>query len=333
MSVSTHYHHLLNGLQTQCQDFRAATTWLKQQDTQDHMTAFLEEYSIHTKYTRIVLGVLFMAHGDDADGNNPTFSKEEPHDVIMHRESQRLYRLFLSGDVEGEDITRATRFYTSWMGQDKSKTLRYLMDSVVLLKRRGEDPALTFELIRQIGGIESECAARRMYSREWSMVAPDQLERHVHGLIRRAFWDTMREEAEHGTYDRLWAMLTELQEAMVALVGHSDRAKRELLDKFDAVWLREMANAQALSAASVRGLMQFLATTLASWQAPADDEDSHAWVQDVERVVAEHADTPLGELVSGPFLVFLDGAFERLAAIYHRVLSMAPIPEGEEEKE
>jgi hypothetical protein len=72
--------------------------------------------------------------------------------------------------------------------------------------------------------------------------------------------------------------------------------------------------------------MHFLATTLASWQAPADDADTAKWVERVEASVQAHEETPLDELVSGPFLDFLDEAFARLATIYHRVLSMAPAP-------
>lgn len=295
-------------------DFTRARQWLVRPQTTERMSAWLENRGADETAARKCLAVLYMCV------SSGMLSPGVPEDDIMGRESMRFQDMFARGTASAEDVVRLVRFYDAWAAQDRPKTLRWLMDSVTTLRARGEDPDETFDAIRRLGGVERETAARRMYGRDWSFLPADDLEAHVRNLVRRAFWDAIREEAEHDHFDRLWETLGELRAAMDALVSHSATAKAELDDKFDVAWLRDMAGAGALPASSVRGLMHFLSRTITSWQAPADDASGNAWVKEVDALCA--GDEALGPLVAGPFLEFLDGAFERLAGIYARIFEL-----------
>jgi hypothetical protein len=229
-----------------------------------------------------------------------------------------------------ESLHRASRFYKAWSVHDKPQTLEQLMAAVVAESARQrermvfppEPPEEMFSQIRGVGGEAAEAEARRRFAGAWSRMATSaQLEQTVRAVAERAFWDALSERVAAGEYDALFSVLGEMQQAMRALVAHSPRAVAELADKFDADWLKQRVDHGALEVESVVGLMRYIARTIAEWQAPADEEQAHAWLASTEEVLRAHEGSDdLAAFISAHLVPFLRGANEWLGRVYQRTV-------------
>lgn len=162
-------------------------------------------------------------------------------------------------------LNRASRFYKVWSAHDKPLTLEQLMAAVVAESARQREqrihppqpPEDTFAQIRGIGGVVAEEEARRRFAGAWERITTAvRLEQTVRSIAERAFWDALAERVAAGELDALFSVLSEMQQAMRALVAHSPQALADLADKFDADWLKQRAEHGALDVTSVIGLMR-----------------------------------------------------------------------------
>lgn len=183
-------------------------------------------------------------------------------------------------------------------------------------------PEHIFSLLGAIGGAEVETEGRARYAGRWHQVRASRLVETVTEVATRAYWDAVNAEIASGRYDALWDVLTELQHAMRALASSSVISIEDLDDKFDVAWLRTQVEHGALETAQVHHLMKFLMATISSWQAPADDADTSAWVALTEAYLLSTSDMPLGEFIQTYLVRFIRGAIERVGQVYKRTMEM-----------
>ena len=138
---------------------------------------------------------------------------------------------------------------------------------------------------------------------------------------------------------------------MRALVSHRPSAVSELDDKFDASWIRQQAEAGALSLQEVHALVRYVGATIAEWQArvssshpcppyalrlgipfrittaphppsqaPVDDAETREWVASVEATLHATAAMELLEFIGVHMVTIVRGAFEKVGQVCARAL-------------
>ena len=225
----------------------------------------------------------------------------------------------------GETLRRCHGLLLAWRKRDAPLTLKFLLDDVVLAKsdgRSAEEVERLFDQIRSIGGLEAEAAARRRHDRDWESVQPADLEARLAEAMRRAFWDGMKEEcaADPPSFERLFATLQELKDAVKALVAHAPRQQAKIDEGLDVAWLKQQADNGVLSVALIHQCMRFTGDTIISYKAAADTPEAIAWGQ---RLLADTADNarPFAEVL--PVLIdFMRDAFVHVEQIYGRILAL-----------
>lgn len=331
-------------------DAQRIQAWMRRPETIETARAWLEEVGCDPRAGRLLLGLVYMAR------EAARLFCDSSEDKSMAREAKRFHKRLLAALKTGEaddfpeDLRRARRFHAAWLAVDKPKVVGCLVDSLVA--RRAEQaaprvpneagaavPSLsasadeTLEMIRRLGGAEAEAEAREAERRagEMAHVRAEDLATHVGKVAKRAFWDAVQERLRGGDFECAFGLLGEMQKAMLALVAHSAKAREELADKFDAAWLKQQADNGALELGSVTNLMKYVASTIAAWQAPADEPEARAWVESVEAVaaaaVAERAD--LGAFIGDHLAPFLARAHELIGRIYERLVAMQQEADGE----
>ena len=304
--------------------------WMKEASnislTRDALTAL----GLPDANPRICLAILFMA----IDSEN-TFD-DSPDDVIMRRESERFLASFLSfltGTRDQDEITkawrRARRFFTAWSSNDKTRTLEQLMASVVARRARdsqeGNDQSETleetFHQIRLLGGDVAEQEARRLYAGAWRQVHARDLQQNVTEIAMRAFWDAIIQHTTDGTLDPLFSVLSELEEAMLALISYSPDRLECFKDKFDVAFLKQQAEHGALSLDNIRELVLFIANTLHDWQAPADAGMASEWLRSVKERVESENDMP--KFLVTVLIPFIRESIQKVQLMYSRILQTA----------
>ena len=133
-------------------------------------------------------------------------------------------------------------------------------------------------------------------------------------------WDAIGSSVGSGAYAALWSALFELQKAMKALAG--PRTRDEIDDKFDVGWIESRVAHGALETADVHGLMRYVGSLIASWQAPADDAETRVWLASTEAAIATGADSPLADFIQAHMVEFVRGAVERVGKVYQRTMDL-----------
>ena len=171
--------------------------------------------------------------------------------------------------------------------------------------------------VKRLEGEDGEARAR-LVTQATSVQATDLLG-HVTEIAHRAFWDAIREEVEAGKTDALLAQVEELQRAMRALVAHSQARSAELADRFDAAWLRQRIEADALDADDLVSLMAYVCETLCEWQAPVDEAEAREWAaRHAER--ARTADP--ARFMADAVLPFVRECIGRVQTVYKRLVEL-----------
>ena len=242
---------------------------------------------------------------------------------------------------------RARRFHRAWSSMDKPVTVDVLLTSLVTLKaqqrERGastarsntdpgtEPPEEVFEQLRVLGGAQAEAQGRAFYGGQWQRTPATSLEETVRQIAQRAYWDAVSAHVAAGRYDALWLVLRELQAAMKALCAHSERATDELDDKFDPTWLEAQVTMGALETAEVQALMGYLASMIASWQAPADAAEANRWVTQFQASLRGSEGANLVDFISRHLVGFIREAIARVGTIYQRLLALTAERDAERE--
>ena len=289
---------------------------------------------------RAAFGLMLM-HSDAGE-----MLSQSPIDFVMRDLSAQFVdslKAASEGLTEGfAPIMRRCRgLLAVWRERDRDLTLRFLMDDVVLAKSDGRPSnqvETLFEQIRSIGGVEAETQARLRHDRDWQPVQAQDLEQRLADAYRVAFWDSLREEVA-GTegnppsFERLFAVLQELKDALKALVAHSDRQKAQIDEHFDVDWLKQQADHRCLDTSLIHHTMRWVSERIVMYQAAADTSDALAWAQRVERDTSNDA-RPFPETL--PVLIdFMRDSFTHVEKVYSRVLEMTSSREGggEEKKD
>jgi len=302
---------------------------------------------VEPSLARILLAFVYM----DADPAS-MFDEKQPADAVMAREARRFNRVLAAclkkeaaclkkeeqpkaeegGLPIGKALLRARRFHKAWCAEDVPKTLEYLLDSVVVLKAKQtkenlphDPPEDTFELVRRLGGVAAETEARARYAGQWNAIAKEQAIDQIGKIAKRAFWDAIKARLADGDIGTLFPLLSELQQAMAALVAHSPKTKEELADKFDVPFIQQQAEHGCLELHEIHGLVRYLSETICSWQAAADDAEARAWSLAVEAALGASEGGGVEAYICGGLVDFLEGAHERLGRVYTRVLEMQEV--------
>ena len=90
--------------------------WMLLPSTIEGVQNVLESMNVHKNHGKKIISILYMHKYDDVFGEND-------HDVIMKREVQRFYPIFLSylnnqSDPPVNDVTRILRFFHAWRQED-----------------------------------------------------------------------------------------------------------------------------------------------------------------------------------------------------------------------
>jgi len=322
-------------------EFSKLAQWIKEPATIGLVAEWLASLSIERTLAKKLLALVYMAHEaeqmfDDSDA-----------DQRMAREAARFKDKLVSQLKRGtkkareetfeQSFVRARRFHAAWAAQDVpmqakvvDEVLQRLHDAI--MRRRvqhaheGTEPVPPEDLLAQIrvlAGEVAEAAARAAFLRPWQPVARDELEGRVREAATRALWDVLKAQVAAGEYQGLFEMLGVLQQAMGALVAHSVSASEELVDRFDANWLKQRAEAGALETGDVHGLIHFVVERIAGWQAPIDDADTREWTAAVEATLASTGGMGLDAFISAHMIDVIVGAFGRVAKVYSRVLELS----------
>jgi len=321
-----------------CTDAASLQEWVKARETVELAGRWLVERGIEAKHARRMLALSYMAHEPQ------DFFDSSREDAIMRREVGRFdaaVRAALEGNgLEGfgAAFTRARRFYAAWAAQDVPKQaaqvdvvlgrLHEALMSIRANQARENAPLAPPEdiltQIRLLGGAEAEAAARRQFEQPWQEVQGADLAARVREVATRAFWDSVAAQVTEGHYEGLFSILRELQQAMRALLAHAPARQEELDDKFDAGWIEQQATQGVLTTEQVHALVDFVARTIASWQAPADDAAAAMWAGAVGEMIVRTRGMELVPFIAEYLLPFLRGAIDRVGQVYQRLMAMAP---------
>lgn len=330
-------------------DYGQLTAWMKEPATIGLVAEWLGSLGVERKLAKRLLALVYLSHDastplDDSDAADKVMAREasrfkgklwrqlrpDPtHDTVAGKKS--------GGEAFAYSFTRARRFYAAWSAQDVPKQAHVVDEALTrlrdaIMRRRvqhahdGTDPIPPEDLLAQVkalAGDAAEAEARARFNQAWAPVSRDNLEVRVREVATRAMWDAIRVQVASGQYDGLWGVLGELQQAMSALVAHSERAREELADRFDAAWIEQQATAGCLSTEQVHGLLRYVTECIASWQAPIDDEDARTWAATVEETIAATGGMPLPEFIIAHLVNFLATAIKRLGKVYERVLALS----------
>jgi hypothetical protein len=318
-----------------CTSFDRRCACIIEQSNIDRMSRWLASVGVDSApnpaAARAVFGLMLI----DTDAGE--MLSKSAIDYVMRDVSAQFSHSLRAAAVDGdvgefpEVVRRCCGLMMAWRERDAPLTLRFLLDDCVLAKSDGrspEDVEKLFDRIRTIGGVEAEMQARRRHDRDWTAVQPDDLERRLADAYRLAFWNSLREEAAAGNYERLFAVLQELKDAIKALVAHSERQKALIDERFDVDWLRQQAQHRVLETQLIHSTIRWVADTIISYKASADTPEAIEWGQRILRDTADDS-RPFPEVL--PVLIgFMQDGFAHVEQIYGRILDMS---RGGEEKE
>ena len=301
---------------------------------------------IRRESTRFVrkLRLALLAHATHHTTIDERSSLESP---LPTSESTTKRSAMPAAESLAASFERARRFHRAWSSMDKPVTVDVLLTLLVALKaqqrERGastarsntdpdaEPPEEVFEQLRVLGGAQAEAQGRAFYEGQWQHTSATSLEETVRQIAQRAYWDAVSAHVANGRYDALWLVLRELQGAMKALCAHSERATDELDDKFDPTWLEAQVAHGALETAEVQALMGYLASMIASWQAPADAAEANRWVTQLDASLRGSEGAPLGDFIGRHLVGFVREAIARVGTIYQRLIALAAERDAERE--
>lgn len=326
-------------------DFERLSVWMRSVETIDAMAECLGRAGVRAAAApRLALALVCMRLDSER------LFTESREDKLMGREAARFVRALeaeLKAQADeaggapapdagaraerfGASFTRARRFHRAWSTADRPATLDFLLSSVVALKAKqtrdggvAEPPEDLFAQIRALGGDDAEAEARRRYDGAWAPVAQQDMATTVAEIAHRAFWDSVQEGVSNGNLDPLFSVLGELQGAMRALVAHRPDAVAELDDKFDAEWLKQRAENDALDLSDVHNLVRYVIAAIADWQAPVDDAETRAWITHVETILAATQRAPLLEFIGAHLVGIVRGAIDKVGQVYKRLMALA----------
>ena len=313
--------------------FEALTNWMRKPESTQATQRWLEEITPSVEsplqYPRDAKVVLtFIMMHQEAE----VMFTEAPMDRVMQKLVAEWHAAF-NDALEGRDIDRfgeltsKTRLiFAAWKSKDKAFLTQYLTDKISLMRAmKPKPPVEEFERvlqeIRSLAGEEAEATARAQADRHMTRCTRETLPGVIATTMKRAMWDTIREEMATGTFDKLFAVLGEMREAMLALTGHSEGERTDITEHFDVEWLLGRANGGTLDGLAVGGLVRYVTDKIVGMQAVADDAEAREWKEDTIRRL-EAAPDLQSYLMGEDLQAFVDGAFERLVRVYQRVVEL-----------
>ena len=87
----------------------------------------------------------------------------------------------------------------------------------------------------------------------------------------------------------------------------------------------------ALETAEVQALMGYLASMIASWQAPADAAEANRWVTQFQASLRGSEGATLVDFISRHLVGFIREAIARVGTIYQRLLALTAERDAERE--
>jgi hypothetical protein len=263
-----------------------------------------------------------------------------PMDQVMHKLVAEWHTAFTqvlnpSADSSsssvvnfGEQTSKTRHIFAAWKSKDKELVGKYLTDKISLMRgMQPPPPAEEFERvlqeIRALAGEEAEAAARVQADRHMTRCTREDLPSIVAATVKRAMWDAIREQmGTAGKFDKLFAVLTEMREAMLALTGHSERERTDIMEHFDVEWLLQRANGGTLDGPAVGGLVRYVTDKIVRMQAVADDAEASAWATETIRHLEAAPDLQSYLMGEDDLQAFVDGAFERMVRVHQRVVEL-----------
>lgn len=311
-------------------EFLEVAEWMKSSATTTLVSEWLASLDVDSRNTKFVLALVYMTH------ESGTVLDDSSNDQIMRREAVRFrdrLRHALVEDVATfrDDLTRAVRFYRAWMAEDIPRQARVVDETISRLmneamRHKINHGTVSEDIVAQIrllGGGQAEEAVRAQLDRPWERVEDETaLQLRIRAMAKRAMTEVLRSHTAQGDYEALFDLLRELQTGMTALMAHSPRAQEDIVDRFDADWIRQQAEAGVLTTAEVHQFVRFLLDTIASFQAPADDARVDEWRRDTEEMLVATVDADLTAFIPEHLVDFLMLAMEHIETVVGRLLNM-----------
>lgn len=290
--------------------------WMQQADVLTQTREWLSDEGVDPRAARVVLAYVYMSCGA-----GEVFEEGNAADRVMRCEVKRFYAA-MQASLGGTHrdfpaaVSRARRFYRAWSVGDRDRTVTYLLASLRDASRQApQDTAATLALVRAVGGAAA-------YQRGLSAARVAPLSAQVAAVAERAFWDVVKEQVAEGNYDGLYALLGELQEALLALVANAPREREKINDRFDADWIRQQGEHGCLTTETIQAMVGFLLATITDWCAPADDRSVRAWEERVRKELDATRDLPVADFVKRFLVSFLSEAFGHVQHMYRRVAAL-----------
>ena len=291
--------------------------WIQQPDVLRQTRAWLSAAGADPRAARIVLAYAYMSCGA-----TQLFHESNPSDAAMRAEVDLFYGT-MQDSLAGKEVPafpaavlRARRFFRAWAAEDRPRTAESLIGTLGA-QSTPQQTAATLALVRAVGGGPSS------YRRGLDAAGAVPLGAHVAAVAERALWDVVQEQASVGNFEGVYSLLSELQEAMLALVAHSPRECDQVNDRFDAQFIRQQGEHGCLSTANAQAIVRYLVDTIGGWCAPADDAAIRAWRVRVERGLEASAAWTVGKFVHAFLIPFLAEAFAHVRQLYGRISSAA----------
>ena len=298
-------------------EFGEQTKWMRRPNT---IRSVRESLVVDAAFARVFLS-LMLIHKEKATmlGENDTIDRvlgelaSNLRDTVLRESSPA------SASEVRERTERAKVMFDAWKTRDKDRVVEFLKSQCVSRPpSQGADDGTNIERetmlrwIEDLAGPEARANTEARCDRRWARVRADDLPSFIQETAERAYWDLLRERVESGDVEgTLFPLLRDLRSGVEALLAAAPRSRAQFQERFDVDWLLERHRNGSLSRQEVGNYAVYVAEIVQQLQAPADEEEVRAWVDDV-RSYSNTASITMEEYI--PYLV----GFARDAAVHMR---------------
>jgi hypothetical protein len=286
--------------------------WMREADK---VSAVAESLLTTEKNAKVFLSFLYMNKESAL-----LFEESVPLDCVLGRLVSGIYRRAKENSDVSElmaAVTRANVVFEAWKRRDEGRVLQFISESCISQARRGEP--VDEEMMGYIAAIGGDDALRDTQRRceRFERVQADDLPQHVAEIAERARWDVMRERVANGDVEgTLFPLLRDIQQGVMALMAAAPRAASTFEGRFDVDFMLERHRNGSLNRSDVGDYAVYLATTIASMQAPEDDAVVRPWLRAVEQDA--RSNSAMGEYLPSLVTVVREGG-QHLRRIVERL--------------
>lgn len=134
----------------------------------------------------------------------------------------------------------------------------------------------------------------------------EEIFKDVEKVVRKAFWDVVKENFNEGKYDQMIILLNDIKTIILELVPSK---KQELDEVIDTELLTQMINTGLLNDQAINTYINYIIGHIESMQQPSEDTNTRIWKENIATMIQKE------EKRSLVLCYFFENAFNKLEKI------------------